>query len=222
MILYLFLCGLSVLAGCGLLGLIGIEVDRRNTVFLAPVITLCFCGLMLGGLVAGGFTVGSITPIAYAMCLGAAILGGIRHGKTILTCWRPLLVLAGLPVFIFLPFWLQGIENYSGGLCLDGWSYVTAGTSFKSHPLGAEGWLPMSVQYTAQWGKAMRFMSPAFLALLAPLSGEHQDTQDVFGRYFAWLFFAYGSACLFFAKAARLNRQFAWAFVFLCVLSGWS
>ena len=222
MVLYLILCLTSVLAGCGILGLLGIDVDRRHTLFLAPVVSLCCVALIMGSFVAGGFTVGEITPAAYALCIGAAILGVVRQGKTVLAGWRSLLVLAGLPLLILLPSILDGFVNYGGGTCLDNWSYVTVGQSLQHYPLGADGWLPVGVQYAAHWGKATRFISPAFLAFLAPLSGPHNDTQEVLGQYVGWLFFVYASACLFFVGTIRLNRTMAWLFVYLAVLSGWS
>jgi hypothetical protein len=222
MVLYLLLCLVSVFAGCGILGLIGVEVDRRSTLALTPVITLCFITVFMGGLVAGGFTVGEITPFAYTLCLGTAILGAFKHGRVVLMSWRALLILAGLPLLILLPSLAAGFANYSGGMCLDGWAYVAMGQSLQRHPLGAEGWLPPEAQFTGQFGTAIRFMSSAFLALLAPLSGAQNDTQDVFGRYVGWLFFVYGCACLFFAKAARLTRPLAWIFVLVTLLSGWS
>lgn len=221
MVLYLLLCLISVLAGCGILTLIGVDVDRRNTLFLAPVITLSSLTIFMGGLVAGGFTVGEITPAAYVLCLGVAVLGAFRQGKTVLAGWRALLILAGLPLLILLPAIVQGIENYSGGLCLDGWSYVTFGQALQHYPLDSGGWFPINVQYGAAFGRAIRFISPAFLALLAPLSGAHNDAQEVLGHYLGWLFFVYGSACLFFAKAARLSRSMAWVLVILSMLSGW-
>jgi hypothetical protein len=222
MVLYLLLCLVSVFAGAGILTLIGLEVDRSSTLALTPVVTLCSLVIFMGGLVAGGFTVGQITPWAYALCLGAAILGAIRHGKIVLSSWRALLMLAGLPLLILMPSLLEGFANYSGGICLDGWAYVTNGQSLQQYPLGAEGWLPPAVQFTSQFGKATRFMTYGFLGLLAPLSGVQNDTQDVFGRYVGWLFFVYGCACLFFAKAARLTRPLTWMFVFLAMLSGWT
>jgi hypothetical protein len=221
MILYLLLCLVSVLAGCGILTLIGLDVDRRNSLFLAPVLSLSAVAIFMGGLVAGGFSVGEITPAAYILCFGAAVLGAIRHGKTVLASWRALLIIAVLPVLILLPSIVEGFENYSGGLCMDGWSYVTFAQSLQRHALGADGWLPVDVQYAAYFGKATRFISCAFLAFLAPLSGEHNSAQEVLGRYLGWLFFVYGSACLFFAKAVRLNRSMAWVLVFLATLSGW-
>jgi hypothetical protein len=222
MVLYLLLCLVSVFAGCGILRLFGVEVDRGSTLALTPVITLSTLVIFMGGLVAGGFTVGQITPFAYALCVGAAVLGAIRHGKIVLMSWRAFLILAGLPLLILMPSLFEGFANYSGGLCPDGWAYVTSGQSLQQYPLGAEGWLPAAVQFTSQSGKATRFMTYGFLALLAPLSGIQNDTQDVFGRYVGWLFFVYGCACLFFAKAARLTRPLTWMFVLLAMLSGWT
>jgi hypothetical protein len=222
MVLYLLLCLASVFAGCGVLTLMGVEVERGSTLALTPVVTLSSLVIFMGGLVAGGFTVGQITPFAYTLCLGAAILGAIRHGKIVLLNWRALLVLVGLPLLILMPSLKEGFANYSGGICLDGWAYVTNGQSLQQYPLGAEGWLPLAVQFTSQFGKATRFMTYGFLGLLAPLSGVQNDTQDVFGRYVGWLFFVYGCACLFFAKAARLSRPLTWMFVLLALLSGWT
>ena len=222
MVLYSLICLVSVLAGCGILSVIGVGVDRRHTLFLAPILTLCFFAIVLGALVAGGFTVGEVTPTAYALCFGAAILGIVRHGKTVMASWRSLLILAGLPLLILLPSILEGTKNYSGGLCMDGWSYVTLSQSLQHYPLDSNGWFPVNVQYAAVFGRATRFISCAFLALLAPLSGKSNDTQEVLGHYLGWLFFAYGSACLFFAKAARVNRWTAWIMVCLATLSGWT
>lgn len=222
MVLYLVLCLISVLAGCGILTLIGVDVDLDTNLFLAPVITLCSLAILMGGLVAGGFSIGEITPAIFALCLAAAAFGAVRHGKTVLASWRSLLILGALPLLILLPAIVEGIENYSGGLCMDGWAYVTVGQSLQGYPLGSEGWLPLGVQYAARFGKETRFISFSFLALLAPLSGEHNDTQEVLGCYLGWLFFLYGSACLFFARAARLARPLDWMLVFLATLSGWT
>src|ERR1039457_1898340 len=103
MLLYLLLCLTSVLAGCGILTVLGVEVDRCNTLLLAPVITICSLVIFMGGLVAGGFSINEISPAAYLLCTGAAVLGAIRHGKTVLASWRGLLILAGLPLLILLP-----------------------------------------------------------------------------------------------------------------------
>jgi hypothetical protein len=221
MVLYLLLCLVSVLAGCGILSLVGVNVDRRSTFFLTPLATLCSLAILMGGLVAGGFTIGEVTPALYTLCLGAALVGAVRHGKIVLAGWRDLLILAALPMLILLPGLVQGIENYSGGLCMDGWAYVTVGQSLQQYPLDSHGWLPPAVQFAASMGKT-RFISMSFLALLAPLAGAHNDTQEVLGHYVGWLFFVFGSTCIFFAKAARLGRSSTWMFLFLVLLSGWS
>jgi hypothetical protein len=221
MILYFLICLISVLVGCGILSLLGIPIDADRNLFLAPALTLCLLSILMGGLVAGGYTVSEISPAMLLLCGVLAGLGVMRHRNALRKSWLALLLLAIVPMLILLPCIIDGIGNYTGGTCLDGWSYVTFGQSLQQFRLGAQGWLPMRAQYSAVWGSAIRFISPAFLALLAPFSGPQNDTQQILGHYLGWLFFINASTCLFFARAAGLKAPFAWMFVLLVCLSGW-
>lgn len=222
MVLYLLVCLTSVLAGCGILTLLGVVVDRSSTLALSPLVTLCSVTVLMGGLVAGGFTLAQMAPLIILLCLGAAAFGMVRHGNMIRRSWLSLSILMILPLLLLRPLLHAGFANYLGGNGMDGWGYVTGGQTLQQYSLGTEGWLPLQAQYSSQFQKASRFISYGFLGLLAPLSGAQSDTQDVFGRYVGWLLFVYGATCSFFAKAALLKRPLAWTFVFLAVLSGWT
>ena len=160
MILYLFICFISILAGCGILSLLRVDLDRRHTVLLAPIITLCSLSLTMGLFLSGGFSIRTATPFLYVLCAAAAVLGWLRYGQTVLANWRSILVLTALPLLILLPYITEGMENYGGGPCLDGWAYAMRAESLQGHPLGAEGWYPPHVQYSAHLGKDIDLSLP--------------------------------------------------------------
>ena len=221
MTLFLLVCLFSVLLGGGLLSVFRQALDIEDVLLLAPVASLSFWTLLLGVLVAGGFSAGQVAPWIYALCTVIALHWIIRGPRPARSAWLPLILPVALSLITLLPLLLHGFVNFPGGASLDGWGYVAAGQSLEDRSLGDQGWLSPENQFAATIATG-RFISSAFLAFLAPLSGLHRDVQEVSGIYVAWLLFVFGSSCLFFARSHGLKGSQRWLFLAVVVISGWT
>ncbi len=221
MTIYLLTCIISILTGRGILRLIGVRVEPRVSLYLAPVTTLSFWAILLGFGVSIGFTVRDLRLFMWILTLLLAIVGFWRGDFRFLKRdWPIVFVVLIAPGFVMAPYFWNGITSYLGSLAPDGWSSITFGQYLLEYPIGTEGGLPPFAQYAAHVAKT-RFIAAAMLGFFAPLAGSGADTQVASGFYLAWTFFVFSSTCTFVARAKNLMKNLVPFYVTICVFSGW-
>lgn len=220
-IIYLVLCIISALAGRGILRLIGVRLERRISLYLAPIITLTFWTIMLGVGVSLGFPIKDFWVVGWLLTLAMAFIGLWREDYRFLQQeWMWLAGVCLLPMALMAAYFRHGLATYLGSLHPDGWSYIAQGQYVWTYSQGTEGGLAPLYQYAAHLNRT-RFIASALLGFFSPLAGKSGDTQAASGYFLAWTFFVYASTCMFFAVAKGLGKQLLVFYVSISVFSGW-
>jgi hypothetical protein len=103
MIFYLLLCVISILTGQGILHLIGGHIERRISLYLAPVITLTLWAIVLGIGVSVGFPVKYLVVVTWAVTIVLIAIAIVRHDYSFIRSeWPLLLMVIFLPVCIMV------------------------------------------------------------------------------------------------------------------------
>jgi hypothetical protein len=221
MIFYLLLCAISILAGQGILCLTGIHIERRISLYLAPVITLIFWAIMLGVGVSFGFPVKSLSMIGWPLTIVMVCIGAIRQDYYFIrTEWPLLLVVVFLPVSVMIVYFWYGILTYPGSPHPDGWSYIAYGQYLWEYPRGVEGGLPPLYQYATHLNQ-VRFIASALLGFLSPFIRAAGDTQAPSGSFLAWTIFVLSSTCMSFAVIKRLSTTLLLLYLSMSIFSSW-
>ena len=220
-ITYFLICATSILAGRGILKLIGVRVDPSVSIFLAPLITLTFWTILLGLGVSSGFTVKDLRLSFWILTTLLAVVGLWRDSYSFLRRdWPIILVVLIAPVFLMAPYFWNGITSYLGSPAWDGWSYIAYGQYLLDYPRGTEGGLSPLAQYAAHMN-SIRFIASAFLGFFALLSGSSADTQMASGLFLAWTLFVFSSTCMFVGRVKGLRENLIPFYVGGCLFSGW-
>ena len=222
MIIYLLLCVISILAGRGILRLIGVRIDPRRSVYLASPMVLIFWTLFLGLGILNGFAVKNLYLAGWSLTLLMAVGGVWREDFGFLRKeWPSLVAVVLLPMCLMFTFFWGGITTYLGGSFRpDGWSYIAYAEYLREYPKGIEGGLAPLYQYAAHLAGS-RFIASALLAFFSPLAGSGGSAQAASGYFLAWTVFIFSSACMFLAAVKELGKGWQLCYVSLCVFSGW-
>lgn len=211
----------SLLAGRGMLRVLGLGLEGRAALFASPFITMVSWTLMVGTGVVAGFPIRRILFVGWAVTAVAA-LAGLRSQdvRTLIGQWRTAALVALLPAGVMAPYFLRDLTRYLGSHLADGWSYVAYGQYLWRYARGTEGGLEPLYQYAAHLNSTTRFAASSLLAFLSPLAARG-DTQAVAGEFLAWTLFVFGATCVFFGIAAGLPDGRLWAYALLTGGSGW-
>ena len=221
MIFYLLLCAISILAGQGILRLIGIHIERRISLYLAPVITLIFWAIMLGIGVSFGFPVKYLSVIGWPLTIMMIFIGAMRQDYHFIRSeWPLLLVVVFLPVSVMAVYFWYGISTYPGSPLPDGWSYIAYGQYLWEYHRGAEGGLAPLYQYASHLNR-VRFIASALLGFFSPLIGASGDTQASSGYFLAWTIFVLSSTCTCFAIIKGLRTTLLLLYLSMSIFSSW-
>ena len=220
-IIYFLICAVSILAGRGILHLLGVKVDPSCSIFLAPLITLTLWAILLGLSVSSGFTVRDVRLYFWILTILLAVVGLWRgRYRFIRQDWPIILVVILAPVVLMAPYFWNGITSYLGSPAWDGWSYIAYGQYLLDYPRGTEGGLSPLDQYAAHLN-GTRFIASALLGFLALISGSNADTQMASGLFLAWSLFVFSSSCMLVGKVSGIKRLLTAFYVGICVFSGW-
>src|SRR5712692_2967442 len=171
------MCIISILAGQGQLWLIGLQVERRAALYLAPVITLVLWTTMLGIGVSLGLPVRQLWLIGWLLTILLAFFGVQRRDHLFLKNeWMLLMITILLPIGLMAPYFWYGLATYLGSPAPDGWSYIASGQYLWQYPRGTEGGLAPLYQYAAHLS-GTRFIASALLGFFSPIAGPSGDTQ---------------------------------------------
>jgi hypothetical protein len=219
---YLLISGISLTAGAGILRLSGFSFSNRISLFLSPMVTLCFWTLFLGIGIVSGFPVKDLWIPGWILTAGFGAWG-VRKGllSQISKEWNLFGISLLLPIAVMLPYFWHGLKIYLGSNLPDGWSYVAYGQYLWEYSRGTEGGLAPLYQYAAHLSKA-RFIASALLAFFSPILGEPGDTQTASGILQAWALFTYSMTCVFFALGRDCRGGQVFLFIFLTIFSGWT
>jgi hypothetical protein len=221
MIFYLLLCAISILTGQGILRLIGIHIERRISLYLAPAITLIFWAIMLGVGVSFGFPVKYLSVIAWPLTIMMVFIGAMRQDYHFIRSeWPLLLVVVFLPVSVMVIYFWYGILTYPGSTLPDGWSYIAYGQYLWEYPRGAEGELAPLYQYATHLNRA-RFIASALLGFFSPFIGAPGDTQASSGYFLAWTIFVLSSTCMCFAVIKGFRTTLLLLYLSMSIFSSW-
>ncbi len=221
MIFYLLLCAISILTGQGILRLIGIHIERRISLYLAPAITLIFWAIMLGVGVSFGFPVKYLSVIAWPLTIMMVFIGAMRQDYHFIRSeWPLLLVVVFLPVSVMVVYFWYGILTYPGSTLPDGWSYIAYGQYLWEYPRGAEGGLAPLYQYATHLNR-VRFIASALLGFFSPFIGASGDTQASSGYFLAWTIFVLSSTCMCFAVIKGLRTTLLLLYLSMSIFSSW-
>jgi hypothetical protein len=220
--MYLLLCIVSLLAGYGILAVLGLTIGRAQQWLLAPGICLAGWAIALGIGVSLGIPVRHLALPFWVVTAIAAAYGAwrARAGVT----WEagsPLLLVLALPggVMVF-DFW-QGLGNFVGGPAPDGWSYVARGQQLWEMSKDATGNFAPLYQYASHL-HLTRFIASALLAAFSPVTGAPGDTQVVAGPFIAWSLFVFGASCASIGLAHYVKQPWLLIFCTLAVASRWT
>jgi hypothetical protein len=221
MVVYLLLCISSILAGRGILRLVGIKAEPRFSLYLSPVITLTFWTIFLGWGILLGYSVKQLWIIGWLATIVLALFGlrraDYRFSKGE---WILLGAVVFIPVGLMFPYFWHGIGTYLGSPAPDGWSYSAFGQYLWEYPRGAEGGLAPLYQYASHLSGS-RFIASSLLGFFSPLTGLKGDTQASSGYFLAWALFVFSSSCMFFITTKNFSGKRRFMYVGLCVFSGW-
>jgi len=222
MVIYLLLCIISILAGRGVMRLVGIHADSRLSLYLSPAITLAIWALFFGWGVLLGFAVKQIWIMGWVSTGLLAILGLWRADRRVLKDEKGnLFAVVIIPFSMMLPYFWHGMTTYVGSPAPDGWSYIAFGQYLWEYPRGTQGGLAPLHQYASHLSGG-RFIAGSLLGFFSPLTGSNGDTQASSGYFLAWTLFVFSSSCMFFvATKNRMGSRFRIIYVALCVFSGW-
>jgi hypothetical protein len=217
--LYLLPCTAALLAGHGLLRLLGLKATPRATGLLAPAACLVLWSVLLALAVVLRLPIRTVTPWLWLTTLLLAGLG-LRGLRSVLGEAGPLLVLcAVLPVVVMARCFWHGLDNCSGSFTPDGWSYVAVGQYLWTYSSGTEAGLVPLYQYASGF-PAVRQVSSALLGLLSPLV-RAGDTAAVSSLLQAWTLFVMACAVAYFWTVAAAQRGVVVAATALATLGGW-
>lgn len=218
---YLLLCIISILAGRGILRLIGVKIEPHVSPYLSPVITLTFWAIFLGWGILLGFSVKQLWIIGWLATILLAIIG-FRRGDYRFSKGEGVLLATAvfIPVGLMFPYFWYGIRTYLGSWAPDGWSCIAFGQYLWEYPKGAEGGLAPLYQYASHLS-ATKFIAGSLLGFFSPLTGLKGDTQASSGYFLAWALFVFSSSCMFFIRTKNFSGKLQFAYVGLCVFSGW-
>jgi hypothetical protein len=223
LIIYLVICVISILMGQGILRLVDVKIDKKCSVYLAPVITLVFWTIFLGWGVLLGFPIKQLWMVGWSATLLLAIIGFRREDyHFLMNEWVLLAEVLAIPICLMAPYFWYGVTSYPGSWFWDGWSYIAYGQYIWEYPRGAEGGLAPLYQYAARLNNG-RFVSSSITAFFSPVTGTLGNTQAASGYFLAWAVFVFSSACMLFAvvKIERLGRVFLLTYISISVFSGW-
>src|SRR5436190_2788881 len=230
-LLYLFGCGLLMLAGVGILRLLRVPIDRASSMLFGPAVAQAAWAIFLGAGVTLAQPVRVLAGPLWLFTLVCAALGwynlqrGDAAGSDASPQWSdrawPLVAFCTvLPILVLLPYFAFGITEYAGSRHPDAWSYAALGQSLWTLPAGqSDGSSPL-YQYASNliFG---RIVGSSELGLVSVLL-RPGDTQAASGLFLALAFFTFASACATFARTMRMRSEQAIVFLLLAVTSGWS
>src|SRR6185437_12859661 len=133
------------------------------------------------------------------------ILGLTRENIHAIKNHMGLLILCFLlPIALMFNYFWFSLANYPGSTVADGWSYIAVGQYLWEYSRGTEENIAPLFQYATAFNSE-RFITSAMLALLSPLSVNH-DTQVMTNVYIAWIFFIFSCSCAFFALTQHMGK----------------
>lgn len=244
-LLYFLFCAVSVLAGIGLMRLLGLHVGLGPAMAIAPVLTAVCWTLGLGIGVALRTPVSTLAlvlwPLTGALIISNAIPSplsrswGIKSWASrwyqrwkvdsrsatvqLLEHFWPLAVCVLLPVGLLLRVFSGGLADSPGTPNPDSWSYVTEGQYLWGHARGdALNLVPLYMHGLRI--SDQRFISASLLGFFSPLysAGETYATR---GLFVSWCIFVFAGACAFFGMQRRISRWLLLVYVLIAVCSGW-
>lgn len=224
-ILYLLLCGFTVLTGRGIVRLLKLETPSSHSAqapagpLLAVVLTMLYWTIIVGVLVGLRLPVRVVAPLLWGSSLCFAVYGwrGVRtwmRGGSMV--WIACLI---APVVLMAEHFCNGLTNHLGSIAPDGWSYMSYAEYIWKYPRHTEGGLLPLYQYAAHLNAA-RFISRALISAFSPLS-HGGDTQSVAALYQAWSSFVLACSVGFCLAAHRQRTWVVVAGVLVTVVSGW-
>jgi hypothetical protein len=217
--LYLLVCVAALLAGHGLLRLLGLKASPRAVGLLAPLAGLALWSVLLSLAAVFRLPIRTVTPWLW---LATVLLAGVglRGLRSVLREAGPLLLLcAVLPVAVMAPWFWHGLSDYQGTAAPDGWAYIAAGQYLWEYSGGQEGGLAPLHQFGAAM-ETMRQVSFTLLGFLSPLV-RAGDTQSVSALLQAWTLFVVACAVAFFWVVAAARTWVVVAATAIATLPGW-
>lgn len=223
MIIYLLICGVSIFVGQGVLYLIGVHIDQKSSIYLAPVMALVIWTLFLGCGVLFGFEIKQLWIIGWLATFLLALIGMVKGQYLFLKDeWVLLAGVVTFPAALMFPYFWHGITTYPGSWFWDGWAYIAYGQYIWEYPRGMEGGLAPLYQYAVTLNST-RFIGSSLIAFFSPITGVLGDTQAASGYFLTWSMFVFSSACMLFAivKGDHFNKVTKLFYLGVTVFSGW-
>ena len=221
---YVFVAGLLLMAGTGLLLLLRAPFDRAMMILLGPIIAQALWATTVGLGLLGGW---SVRQLAVPLLLGSVLLACVGLQRLRLRSSddsRPVVAIlvscALAPVLVLLPYFVFGFANYPGSRLPDGWWYVVTGRHLWMYGSARDGIFEPLYRYATFNLLGTRYMASASLAVLSLL--DHPgDTQRSVGLFMALALFTSGAsaAAVAASRAWRVGRSVL--LVLLVVASGW-
>lgn len=215
---YLVIAGLWVLAGCAVVGLLGIRTSTAARWRLAPAATLALLATILGIAAAQRIPLYRVVPGVWLLVVGLALvalwrerptLAALRHGDPSTRAEAGLLLALAIvaPALLLAPFFTYGFGSYRGSDHLDGWSYAMYAAYLHDYPRATAQDLQPGYQWAAHLSIG-RHASASLLAWLSPATGEG-DTAAARPLLLALATFSIASSCATVARRVGLPRRLA-------------
>ncbi len=227
MFLYLIICFISIFAGLGILSLFKTTLEDSAEIFLAPLMTMVLWIIFLGWALLFRFTVMQVSLLLWGISALLAVIGLWHNIHKIQNQWYLIGTILIIPTLLMFPYFIYGIESYTGSWFFDGWAYITHAQYLWRHQLG---------QFLDQNAIALlapvdkfaaihhdRFADMAIIAFFSQLTSVPGDTQAASGLFLSWGVFVFASTCALFilVKGKFLNRNLQVAFIWFATFSCW-
>jgi hypothetical protein len=221
--LHLALCLVSLLAGRGLLRLLGARTDERAEPVLASVLTYAVWSIVLGLASAFSCPLRLAAPAVW-VASGLLALNGLRGPRpTLRGGLFPWAACVLLPVAVMAQSFRAGITDYTGTLDCDGFTYAAEGHHQWEYGRASGYGTVGRLSPIDQFGAALageRYLTGSLLAFLSPLA-RPGDAFAVEPLLQAYALFTAGCAVYLFCVADRFAPGVALAATGMTVFSGW-
>jgi hypothetical protein len=221
-LIFVGLCAFGLLAGLGILRLLGIGLDNALRASLAPFACGFWWILFLGISVASKIPVKDswMFMMGITGCLALLGLHDVIQQKTIKLLILPALLAVAVLTIPLLFYFRYGLFEYFGSPLADGWSYAAVGQYIWQTPRGLEGGLPPLYQYATHLNHS-RYIASALLAAFSPLTGTLGDTKAASGLFLGWSLFVFSTSCAFLARSHGLSQRWSFIAGFIAICFPW-
>ncbi len=197
MLSYIVVCAAALMAGRGLLRLIGFSSDSSGFVFLAPVLSMTMWSVLLGWAVLFSIPLAWAVPFIWALTAVLSLVGS-QHATREMREFPILMQLVGfLPIILLAPAFWHGLIDYTGSWYWDKWYYIARGWMTISPDTMLPADVSPLVEYVQNFTD-VRFAASTLLAFISPLTGHPWDTLSAVNPFQAFSLFCYSSSMAFF------------------------